>query len=311
MPTKPISDLLQRKRRAESQNALDTLADSLEEVVNFGTHVFVWHAEANAGKSDEVVPVALFFRHFLEMIDAVSVLIRHSSIDPSKTCLRSAFEATVQLKWIMDSESSKRGMAFMTWHVHQRLKLYRRHDLNTQQGKQLSSQLKGSAFENIDATDIFDLEGARSNLRSLLSKPLYQECETEYQQLRDSGERNPQWYRFFGGPRNLEQLATEVGMPAWYQILYREWSGTTHATDVLTGKIRGDENESQIMQMRAPAGAKRVFFFSVTLALQTYRSLMKTSDPSKLRNIRTWYETEVMPLYRGVVSKPGNPTTSR
>ncbi len=296
MPTEPVADLLPRHSDSEVQRILDALAESLDEVVNFGTHVFVWQNNACEGKADEVAPVSQLFRHLLEMVDAVALLVRSSSIEPSHTCLRSAFEASVQLHWILQADSDRRGMAFMAWHVHQRLKLYQRHDRSTEQGKQLAKQLEGTPYEDID-TSQFDLAAARANLESLLQRPRYQEAAAEYERLRSEGERNPAWYRLFGGHRTLEQLATVVGMPEWYQILYRQWSAVTHATDIITGKVLGNGGQTEILALRHPIGVESVYSFSVSLALKTYRLLMGHYDRPKLNVIRDWYIREIRDMY--------------
>lgn len=300
MPTEPVFDLLPGERSDEVQRLLETLADGIAEVVRFGTHVFVWHSEASAGRRDEVVPVAMMLRHLLEMLDAVSALVRASIIEPAHLPLRSAFEAAVQIEWIIQSDSDRRGMAFMVWHAHHRIKLYRQFDRAMQQGKELAAKLTGTVYDGIDASGKFDLPAARANMESVLIKPHYQEAAHEYHKLQKERKRSPQWFQLFGGPDSLEQLASRVGMPEWYQILYRQWSGVAHATDVITGKLSGRDGGTAIQQLRWPGGVEGVYNFSVSLALRTFRHLIAATVPEKQNEMRDWYIREVRPLYQGI-----------
>ena len=304
MPTQPVSGLLPTSRSADVQNVLDTLAEGVEETVRFGTHVLMWHSEASAGKQDEVMPVVMIFRHMLEMLDSVSILIRASSIEPAKLPLRTAFEAAAQVEWLIQTDTDRRGMAFMVWHAHHRLGLYRRFDRTTQQGKELASKLSGTVYDNIDATERFDLTAARANLESLLSNPRYVEAAREYERLKRKMRRGPQWFQLFGGPDSIEQLAARVSMADWYQILYRDWSGVVHATDVITGKVSSRNQSTEIRQLRWAGGAGAVYNFAVSLALSTFRHLTAATMPQRSDLVRKWYIDEVRPLYHSVSGEP-------
>jgi len=297
-----VFGLLPDERSDEVQRILDALADGIAEVVHFGTHVFVWHNEASAGKTDEVVPVAMMFRHLLEMLDSVAAMVKVSIVEPAHLPPRSAFEASAQIEWIIQTDSDRRGMAFMVWHAHHRLKLYHQFDRATQQGKDLASKLAGTVYDGIDASGKFDLPAARANMEQLLAKPLYREAGREYAKLKKTRKRSPQWFQLFGGPDSIEQLAVRVGMPEWYQILYRRWSGVVHATDVITGKISGRDGETEIHQLRWPGGVESVYTFSVSLALRTYRHLIAATMPDKQPVMRDWYAREVRPVYHKVSS---------
>jgi hypothetical protein len=71
---KPVEDFLSRKSEVEVVTFLAAIADSIDETVNFGTHIFQWFNEAVAGRADEVVPIAVSFKHLLDMLDAISVV---------------------------------------------------------------------------------------------------------------------------------------------------------------------------------------------------------------------------------------------
>jgi len=118
MPTKPNENFIPREiENPEIQEILNQYSSVLEEIVNFASHVAKWCAEEIHG-GEELAPLYLSFRHIFELIDAISVLVKYSCIAPCKILLRSVFESVLSVKYILEKDTEKRGMAFMTccWH---------------------------------------------------------------------------------------------------------------------------------------------------------------------------------------------------
>jgi Family of unknown function (DUF5677) len=302
---KPVEDFLSRKSEVEVVTFLATIADSIDETVNFGTHIFQWFNEAVTGRADEVVPIAVSFKHLLDMLDAISVLIRNSIVEPAKIHLRSALESAMTIEWILQDDSERRAMAFMVCNVHQELKFIQKIDEQTPQGKQFKQKLKGTPAENVQAPPSVDIEKDRQNREALLLGPKYREAEEEYQRLIAQKEKNPSWYRLFDGPNNLEQLASKVGMIAWYEVFYHQWSGLVHATDLLGGKVKTTGGKTLIQKMRYPGGVEQVYVYTIAIALQVYKKMLEQFAPSKIPVFLDWYESEVRDFYLRLNS--GNP----
>jgi len=299
----PVKDLLSRESKEEVGIFLATIADSIDETINFGTHIFEWFEESVAGKGDEAAPIAMSFKHLLEMLDSVSVLVRNSIIEPTKSQLRSALEAAMAIAWILQEDSECRAMAFMVWNVHEELKWYQRLDEQTLQGKEFKQKLKGTSVENVQSPPSVKLKKARKSLETLLTEPKYRVAEEEYQKLRGQRIKNPSWYRLFDGPQNIEQLAARVEMTEWYELLYRQWSGVVHATDLLAGKVKFSEGKTYIQKMRCPDDAETVYTFTISIALKIYEYILKCFIPSKVQVFVDWYASEVRDLYMKISSE--------
>jgi hypothetical protein len=303
MPTEPHPDLVPRTVDPSVEALLNSLGGILDEVTNFGSRVLDWHNDACVGRSDEVAPVVFLLRHLLELVDAIAVLVRSSVVEPSQLCLRSLFETSLQLDWILDADSTRRGMSFMSWHVHRKLSLYERFDRSTKHGKQVASELKGTVYDQIDASQRFDLPKARANLESLLLRPQYLAIEAEYQNLKRSLRRKPDWYQLFGGPSNIRELAKRLDRLAEYEVLYRSWSGLVHGTDIFDQKMVGRGREMHVVQLRNPAGVEMIISFSIMFASRSFRKLFDVYMPERVATLRDWYKTEIQTAYRAVSSR--------
>jgi Family of unknown function (DUF5677) len=207
------------------------------------------------------------------------------------------------IEWILQDDSERRAMAFMVCNVHQELKFIQKIDEQTPRGKQFKQKLKGTPVENVQAPSSVDMEKDRQKRFSILLSPKYREAEEEYQRLIAQKEKNPSWYRLFDGPNNLEELASKVGMIAWYEIFYRQWSELVHATDLLEGKVKTNGDKTSIQKMRYPVGVEHVYVNTITIALQVYEKMLKQFAPSKMPVFLDWYESEVRDFYKRLNSE--------
>src|SRR6267154_806701 len=124
--TQPIREILNREI-SESQLGvvLGQLASGLEEVANFGSILFKQFVDVESDKRHRIVFVMLL-RHYLELLDAVSILVRQSSIDPSKLILRSMLENFFSLKYILERDTELRASSFLITHVSRVVEAFRK-----------------------------------------------------------------------------------------------------------------------------------------------------------------------------------------
>ncbi len=296
--TDPIKEIHPRDLQPELEPILLEFSKGIEEIVNFGTHILKWDIDEARG-TDENVPITMMLRHILEMLDAVSILVKNSSIDPCKPLLRGILETFLGLEYILESDTKNRALGFLIWHSHKKLKFSRKLIPGNQSYDQFKSILKKDKFlkNEKNLIQIPGLENNISNLEALISLPLYTLAEKEYQLLISSGKKNPAWYQLFNGPENLEQLANYLNRQALYEILYRSWSGPTHGTDVLTSKLsQTPSGHAEIVQIRFAKDAQQVTQFSFSLGLLIYQMMTEKRIPNYKMNYANWFLT-IQKLY--------------
>jgi hypothetical protein len=287
----------------ELEKILNAFSWGLDRAVDFGSKVIKWDIETARGQDDNL-PITLSLRHFIELIDGASILIKKASVDPAKLLLRGALETYFGLEYIFEKDTKQRCMSFLVWHAHKKLKTYRRLDNSTQQGKQFEQAIrKDEILSDFSLPTIPQLAAAIDNLENLLKLPLYQQSEAEYQRLVGQGEKNPPWYRLFNGPKKIEELAKQLNLSSFYEVLYRDWSGPTHGTDILQGKIFRNATETvDFVQIRYPKDAQSVVSWGITLSIRMYQTFIQHRLPDKKEELKNWYLT-IRDLYQRVTSK--------
>jgi hypothetical protein len=279
-------------RTTEAQEILDKFGYYLDEFMNFGSHVIKWETDTARG-SDEDLPLELLLRHFLELLDSVSILARNASIDPCKLILRGMLEASFGIEYILEKNTHDRAMCFLLCHTHKKLKTYKKFDQTSSQGKKYQKDLNSDkSYKEIDLSKLpqTEIQKAIKNSESILRLPKYHNYEKEYQRSVKTGSKNPNWYSLFNGPRNIKDLADYLNRTGLYEILYRHWSGSIHATDIIDGNISSSKTGTvDFIQIRYLKDAQSVVSHTMNLALTVFQLIIDHRIPTKKSEYTTWY----------------------
>lgn len=301
MKIEPLEAVLIRKIQSDEADTLNFLADAIDQVVNIGTHFIKWEA-ATGGATIEKTPLIMLNRHILEMGDAISILLRSSSVDPCKAMLRSIIETSLQIEYLlMDPE--KRGFCYMVCHHNKMMKQLKRMVGNSKEQKEYFNQLKNKSYTAINAND-FSHPNAQNDINGLLmlvNSPDYKIYQSEYIRTstqkdkngkRDKRDKNPEWYSLFGGPKSCIALAQELNRKDFYEFLYRPFSSTVHGSDLLNSNLQLLPNGfAQASPMRNNNFASELGEVAIQLLTETQRTLVKRFDEGIKQYYFHWYES--------------------
>lgn len=234
MPTKPLESVLYREfSKTQAKASLGLITPLLQELINNGTNVLIRCATSVTGEENEDLAAFALYRHILEMTDAFEVLIGESCSTPTEPVLRSTFEALMALEYILESEKDyvSRSLLWLMQYVRSRISLYESFLPTTRKGQQFQAALKrDKSIRNWNQEPINDAQKAIENLEKLLTGPQFSTILAEDTDLSKT-RRKIEWYSLFGGPKNLQELASYLKRDVQYEVLYRQWSKVAHAYD--------------------------------------------------------------------------------
>ena len=292
---KSIDDILPRDQ-TEVKTELEKLSSSIDNAVDFGTHLLKWQADKMQSGDQHLVPI-LFFRNILELADAISILIKNSSVDPAKPLLRTLLENSFGLEYLLEKDKKNRALSYNVWIAHKDLKFYEKLNKSTQSGKQLSNEINKDKYVKELSSNNSILELGKRNSEELLKLPLYEAIEQEYQRT-NAIKKNPMWYSLFDGPRDIEQLAKRLNHHTSYEIVYRILSDSVHANDILKNKLAPNKNgQTDIIQIRFPKDAQNITVHTLNFLLLTYINFYQKELPNKKADFSNWYN-EFGKVYR-------------
>jgi hypothetical protein len=279
MPTTPPSHLLDRDlTRAALQKHIEVADPLLYEVVNYGVALLTRCRDELKGGAHHL-GILLPLHHLLEMIDAVHIQLIAGAPAPARLQLRSAFEAVLTIEYILKDDTERRAFAYLTAWAQTQMAKYRAVKKHIH---------LGAKAEEIDER-IAVLQGQ-------VGHPGWMEASAALKDLKRMKGRRPPWYGLYGGPSNLAELAEDVGHLDEYDVLYREWSGPTHACD-LGRQVITRPGTITFRRLRAPEEFNGVLSYAVNFAVRGSRMVLLYYRPGEERAWKEWYNREVRGSY--------------
>jgi len=298
MPTIAVPQILQEPVPDSAQDRLlAQLSEGVAEATRFGTHILQWSTFSSRGLMAET-PLLLLFRHSLETLDAISLLLRSGAVEPCKMLLRGLFECLLSSEYILQMDSERRALCFLVGYLNWEVGMSQRLNPTTSQGHRFRRKLNKDRVLNGLRLPEGGGAGLRDHeLKRLLEQPEFAEVTREFEELKRRTNRTPIWYSMFDGPRNLESLAAHVELPGLYEYLYRRWSGAVHGLEVFDGKLKGRDGIPYITQLRAIDNAQQIALHTLWLELQHFQSFVTHLLPEQAPELDAWFFREMQEFY--------------
>lgn len=301
MPTEEFKKLLDRGyAKVMAENLTSKANPLLIEVTNHASWAFQRCQTSSCGRENVDVAPFVLYRHIIEMIDGVQVLVGEACAVATLPLLRAAFEASLSLDYILAENDlyATRSLSWLHAYIHRQIETYTGLDPNTKRGAEFKEAWESADFGNYDPP----MEGARkhvADLRNSLEREEFTTIRTEFERLCKS--RKPEWYRLFNGPSNLRKLAQLLGEGPTYDVLYRRWSTVVHAGD-LSSYMTLDESGTPVFKgIRYPELLPNSVTLAVHFMVHSTRIMIAKFRPGE--NLTRWYLEDVRPWYSEFLRK--------
>ena len=294
MPTEPLVEMVDREFAMEAARpAIEIAGPLLTELVNHASNASRRCMDAADERENVHLAPFVLYRHIIEQVDGIEVLLSHSCAMASKPLLRVVFESFLQLKYILDtnpSEFSKRSLAWLCHYYKQELKSLNRYDQRTQAGKEFQD-----ASQNQFGVVSFDLpievlSERKEHLEAIVSSPPLREINEEL----EKPPRKKAWYAAYGGPSDLKMLAKKVGQLAEYETRYRPLCQIIHGTDASLYRISLRDGSASLRLVRDPSELPQTALFAAFSMLDATREILSFYRPGE--RLGPWYQREARPM---------------
>jgi hypothetical protein len=273
----------------------------LREVVDEGIRVFERCSKSAKGR-DENIGLLFPFLQLIELLDGAEVVLDGSSVVGSNPILRAALEALLTVEWVARDSDLRYGAAYVVCDVHRRITSHQQYAEGHEKRRQLLTALEADDFVVPLAIPLLpDAADKIAGLEALLQAPHLAAAEIEYQATRAKMRGgSPRFHALWDGPGNIEQLAAKLGRAGYYQILYRQWSLTGHADDVLR-QLTHVDGAAALRPFRSGTGLGTTYAYAVQFGVYGIRALLKFYRKEELgRSFQTWYKTHVLSAMRAL-----------
>ena len=264
----------------------------LRSVVDEAVGIFQ-RSSQTAASAEENLGILMPFRHAIEMLDGVEVLLDESCVVASHTPLRSAFEASLAVRYVLADDIERRALSYVVGDIYEHLHWYEEHDPESNRGKQFIGEMELEEGSDFPMPNVADAEP----LKTMLAIEPFAPIAAEYERVSRGTSGRVKWYSLFGGPRSVKDLARSLGQLDDYLILYRTLSKTAHATDMSSQLTKThDGTAAAVTVVRSSMGMPHTYVASISIGVEVTKAIMEHYRSGEFTRFAKWYLEEVSPV---------------
>jgi hypothetical protein len=239
----------------------------------------------------------MLYVHMVEMVDGIQALVAESCVAPAIPLVRSAYEASLSIEYILEKDTERRALSWLAAHALSGVQVNERFDATTTEGKKYQAICAADeTTSRIDFAKLAPLAATKlAEYRSLLGRAEFAPILAELKRVSTSKGRHPKWFSLFGGPGNLRELAKLLKCEGQYLTLYGHWSRVSHAEDYARFARRDASADPTARLIRDSSQMTEIVGFAASFMLRATRLVLSKFRPSE--NIATWYLRDVKPLF--------------
>jgi len=271
-------------KNEQTQKILNRYSYYLELAVKFGAQILTWEP---IDPIDKTPVTGLFLRNYLDLLDSMSVLVKHGSTEAAKIILRSLFEINLYIHFICEKHTLNRACSFLVIDTLNQISDLDRMLLTNNGGRELKEKIcKEKWLTNFGTKhSVKDILDRKKELNEYLVNPYFNDVIEEYNRLKKRCKGKIKWHYLFEGKNSIESLAVYLKKYTLYKILYKEWSKSTHGSNIIKNKISQSEiGQISYYPIREPRGLMFPTKMACNITINTLGYYIKTihSDQAKV-----------------------------
>lgn len=259
----------------------------LQDLANYGSNLVIRAFESSPQKMAEIVVCGVLLKQVVSMIDAAEVLLSagcgHAAFLPART----AFEASVYLDWILESESEKRATRYIVGNYRDERMWSSRVIPGTPEEPAFTKLTIGADLNAKQPNLAQEAAEQLAEVNRILAQPELAAIDTEFSLAKGKKKNDPEWYQL-DGPKSIRQLADKVGRLPEYEFFYSKGSRVSH-TGAYKDHIRFSNNEVQFKPIRHLADVNMLLNYLVTIVMGTYKKVLTRYRPGEVTALMKKY----------------------
>ena len=290
--------ILDRDKAVNFGTTISESLDSLRDFVDYGTDLILrcYYCGSNRSLKD-VVALFSLFKNALSMADAIEVMMRQGVIRPSQLQLRSLFEVSVTLQWVLQESGDERARAYHVANLRRQRLLARRDLPGTDENEafQYFWDIVGDRTPSPEREK--ETHAQIANLNKELSGPSLCDLNEKFETFYRKNKREQDWYKILGVP-SFWKIAKNLDRTAEYASIYVFGSEVMHGS-TYNGQLAFDDSKIIIDPMRSPEEIGSSLRLAMALTLKMIRSTLEYYRRDEVENLKRKYREDwASPLRR-------------
>jgi hypothetical protein len=209
--------------------------------------------------------------------------------------LRCILEYNACLKYLLAEDTQNRALAYQVCYAIEKLKLYKKYDTNTGEGKAFKQLWqKDEIAKRLPFPDSDSVENSKFLLKMLDREP-FLSIKKEYNRTKKHINRRPEWYSLWSGPKNIQELFFFLEMPVTYEVYYRQWSGNIHPVGAFRN-IAQNQAGGGIAFLGNPENIPDLCQLGINFVIDVLQTIYNTILKNEKKAFIEFYKNQVLPL---------------
>lgn len=261
----------------------------LRELVDYGVDLLDKCGQHGGSLSDLVIK-AHFFKHAVNMLDAIEIQLSRGAVFSANVSARSMLETYIYLKWILETDTERRGRQFYVWYLRQRRTYARRFISGTPEYNYFKKQLSTlSDMKDPAKRAALEKEAIRqdADTTTILTNKNNNLINNYFDKLKKRN-YDVAWYRP-AGPHSIGDMTKQLKLESEYYFFYSQFSNITHA-GAFEKHVKFNGKAVVFEPIRSPEGIDILVNIVVTLTLRVFILIIKKYFPKKLKQFTQNYK---------------------
>lgn len=315
MKEKELESILYRERnRIEARQIFSKQIEVLVDMVNYGSNLIVRAFDSSKKGLEDVIVIVVLFKQVVSMLDAVEVLASQGIVQPAFLQVRSAFEASLYIDWILKSESKKKAEYYYVSNLRNTRVWALRCLEGTKENLDLlkfMADLRDKLEPRLVTRELEELAKKQlPEIERILKQDSFCEINSEFERrrIKKTG-ADIYWYRFFG-IESIMKLAEDVGRLPEYFLYYLRGSELMHTTSY-RDQVKFKKGTITFEPVRHLTDMHTLLHDAMSISLSSYLSIIKRYREGERRNIAIKYKTDWQYAYQNIPTVTYNVINNR
>ena len=268
---------------AQVRQHLTPQLDLLADLAAYGSNLVVRAWDSSPKKMAELIVCGVLLKQVVAMVDATQVLLSAGCGHAAFLPMRTAWEASLYLDWILSGNSERRATCYLVGNYRDERRWADRVTPGTLEEAAFSpiSKAIGLDFQTERPTLAADAATHRAEVDRILAQPDLQVIDAEFQRARGSKRKHdPAWYEL-DGMKSIRDIAKTLDRLAEYEAFYSKGSQVTH-TGTYKDHLRFAGGQVRFKPIRHLADANQLLTIIVLIAFKAYERVLTCYRPGEV-----------------------------
>jgi hypothetical protein len=303
MPEVPNPILLNRD---EAMTAVAThfapQIELLTQMTNYASNLIPRSFSSSKKQILDIMVCYGLLKQFATMLDAVELLVRAGAIQAAFGPARVAFEASLYIEWMLNSNGQKKALYYFVGNMRQERLWGLRAVSESAESNDLLREMRELGADILAQQPSLDDEGTRHvrEVDAILGRKELVDANAAFNEYAANArwQIEPKWYQVLG-VRSVRALARELHRLPDYMIYYGTGSQAAHASSY-KGQFTFARRGANARPIRDITSIHTVLTFAATTALLVFHRVLSFYRTDELPAFARQYVTEWQNSFTGI-----------